>query len=68
MKESVRVGVGMVSRGEVGLIVASVGLSSGIIGKEIFSTMIIMVLATTLVTPILLKMVFPKEQKKVSVT
>jgi Kef-type K+ transport system membrane component KefB len=58
--ESVRVGVGMVSRGEVGLIVASVGLSSGIIGKDIFSVMIIMVLATTLATPIMLRAVFAR--------
>jgi Kef-type K+ transport system membrane component KefB len=58
MTESIRVGVGMVSRGEVGLIVASVGLSAGIIGRDIFSSMIIMVLVTTLVTPALLKLAF----------
>ncbi len=56
--ESIRVGMGMVSRGEVGLIVASVGLSAGIIGRDIFSSMIIMVLVTTLVTPALLKLSF----------
>jgi len=56
--ESYRVGMGMVSRGEVGLIVASVGLSSGIIGRDIFSSMVIMVLVTTLVTPALLKISF----------
>jgi Kef-type K+ transport system membrane component KefB len=61
--ESVRVGIGMISRGEVGLIVASVGLSSGIIGKDVFSAMIIMVLATTLTTPVLLRFVFPREPK-----
>jgi Kef-type K+ transport system membrane component KefB len=58
--ESLRVGVGMVSRGEVGLIVAGVGLSSGIIGRDIFSIMVIMVLATTMVTPIMLRYVFPR--------
>ncbi len=58
MTESLRVGMGMISRGEVGLIVASVGLSAGIIDREIFSSMIIMVLATTLVTPVLLKLTF----------
>jgi Kef-type K+ transport system membrane component KefB len=58
--ESLRVGTGMVSRGEVGLIVASVGLSAGIIMKEIFSAMILMVLVTTLVTPIGLRFVFPR--------
>ncbi|HDS30617.1 MAG TPA: cation:proton antiporter [Firmicutes bacterium] len=61
--ESLRVGTGMVSRGEVGLIVASVGLSGGIIVKEIFSAMVLMVLVTTLVTPIGLRMVFPRKDK-----
>jgi len=64
MFESLRVGMGMVSRGEVGLIVASVGLSAGIIGKEIFSVMIVMVLVTTLVTPILLRFLFPRVHRK----
>jgi Kef-type K+ transport system membrane component KefB len=58
--ESLRVGIGMVSRGEVGLIVAGVGISSGIIGQDIFSIMVIMVLATTMATPIMLRYVFPR--------
>jgi Kef-type K+ transport system membrane component KefB len=59
--ESLRVGTGMVSRGEVGLIVASVGLSAGIIAKDIFSVMIVMVLVTTLLTPVMLRFVFPRD-------
>ncbi|MCD6217776.1 cation:proton antiporter [bacterium] len=59
---SIRVGVGMVSRGEVGLIVASVGLAAGIISRDIFTIMIIMVLVTTLVTPVLLKIAFAKSE------
>jgi len=58
--ESFRVGVGMISRGEVGLIVATVGLASGIIDRNIFTIMILMVLVTTLVTPVFLKLVFSK--------
>ena len=58
--ESYRVGVGMISRGEVGLIVASVGLASGIINTDVFSIMVLMVLVTTLVTPIWLKSAFKK--------
>ncbi len=58
--ESVRVGVGMVSRGEVGLIVAGYGLSAGIIGPEVFSASVIVVLATTMVTPPLLRLAFPR--------
>lgn len=56
--ESLRVGTGMVSRGEVALIVANIGLANKIITPEIFSVMVLMTLATTLVTPILLRMVF----------
>lgn len=59
-QESLRVGVGMISRGEVGLIVAGVGLASGVIDQEIFSIMVIMVLVTTMLTPLLLRLVFPK--------
>jgi Kef-type K+ transport system membrane component KefB len=55
---SLRVGVGMISRGEVGIIVALVGLNAGIIDTEVFSMMILMVLVTTLVTPLWLKAVF----------
>jgi Kef-type K+ transport system membrane component KefB len=59
-QESLRVGVGMISRGEVGLIVAGVGLASSVIDQEIFSIMVIMVLVTTMVTPLLLRLVFPR--------
>ncbi len=58
--ESLRVGMGMISRGEVGLIVAGYGLASGVISRDIFSMMVVMVLATTLVTPVLLRAVFPR--------
>ncbi|MBI3046991.1 MAG: cation:proton antiporter [Acidobacteria bacterium] len=58
-EESIRVGVGMISRGEVGLIVAGYGLANGLIGREIFSASVIMVLVTTMITPPLLRLVFP---------
>ncbi len=60
-RESLRVGVGMISRGEVGLIVAGYGLAHGIIGNDIFSAMILMVLVTTMITPIWLRFVFPRD-------
>lgn len=59
-RESLRVGVGMISRGEVGLIVAGYGLGHGIIGRDVFSASVIMVLATTMVTPPLLRLTFPR--------
>jgi len=49
----------MISRGEVGLIVAGYGLANGIIGQDVFSASVVMVLATTMVTPPLLRLVFP---------
>jgi Kef-type K+ transport system membrane component KefB len=58
-RESVRVGIGMISRGEVGLIVAGYGLAEGLIGRDVFSASVLVVLATTMVTPPLLRMVFP---------
>ena len=50
-----QLGVGMISRGEVGLIVATIGLSQGVIGADIFAVTVLMVLATTLLTPPLLR-------------
>lgn len=57
-KESVQIGVGMISRGEVALIVANKGSANGLISEELFAPIIIMVVVTTIVTPILLKLVF----------
>jgi len=58
--ESIRVGAGMISRGEVGLIVAGYGLANGLIGPQVFSAAVIMVLVTTMVTPPLLRATFPR--------
>jgi len=67
MKDKVlgmRVGIGMISRGEVGLIVAGVGVSTGILTNDVYSTIVIMVAVTTIITPIWLKIEYKKEQKK----
>src|ERR687883_527826 len=58
---SMRVGIGMVSRGEVGLIVAGVGVSSGALTNDIYTAVIIMVAATTIITPIWLKVAYKKD-------
>jgi Na+:H+ antiporter len=60
-QQSLRVGVGMISRGEVGLIVAGYGLSNGLIGTDVFSASVVVVLVTTMVTPPLLRLVFPRQ-------
>lgn len=62
-RQSLRVGIGMISRGEVGLIVAQVGLSAGVIGRPEYAAMILMVLASTVVTPVLLRLVFPRPEE-----
>ncbi|MDR7503177.1 MAG: cation:proton antiporter [Armatimonadota bacterium] len=59
-REALRIGVGMISRGEVGLIIASIGLAAGLLEARGFAIMVIMVLATTVVTPPLLRAVFPR--------
>jgi len=53
-----RVGLGMISRGEVGLIVTSIGVSIGIITEEIFAAVIFVVLITTMMTPPLVRWSF----------
>ena len=62
--QGMRVGIGMISRGEVGLIVAGVGISTGVLTSNVYSTIVIMVAATTIITPIWLKMEYRKDQKK----
>lgn len=59
-KSSAGIGAGMISRGEVALILAATGLSAGILSNEIYGAMVIVVIITTLVTPPLLKIIFGK--------
>lgn len=56
-KEALQIGVGMVSRGEVALIVAQKGYASGMLESSLFAPIVLVVIVTTLLTPILLKMV-----------
>lgn len=53
--DSLRLGVGMISRGEVGLIVATVGMTAGMLSQDTFSIVVFMVIVATLVTPPLLR-------------
>ena len=59
--KAMKVGIGMISRGEVGLIVAGIGVSSGVLSSNIYTTVIIMVAVTTLITPVWLKKSYRKE-------
>ncbi len=62
--QGMRVGIGMISRGEVGLIVAGVGVTSGILTSSVYSTIVLMVIATTIITPIWLKIEYRKDLRK----
>lgn len=62
--KGMKVGIGMISRGEVGLIVAGVGVTSGILTSSVYSTIVIMVAVTTIITPIWLKIEYRKEQRQ----
>lgn len=66
-RPSLAIGAGMVSRGEVALIIAGIGLEAKLLTADLFAAIVIVVLVTTLVTPPLLKMLF-KEEAKASVT
>ena len=63
-KESLQIGVGMVSRGEVALIVASKGMAVGLMSQDLYGPVIITVVITTIITPILLKFVFNEKKSR----
>jgi len=56
------VGVGMIPRGEVGLIFASIGLTGGILSQSVYSAILIMVMVSTFIVPPALKMLFKQEE------
>lgn len=56
--ESLQLGIGMISRGEVGLIVATVGLTENLLNPDLYTSIVGMVLITTLITPPLLRASF----------
>ncbi len=60
--ESLRLGVGMISRGEVGLIIADVGLTMALISTELFTDIVLVVLASTLLAPPLLKLAYRRKE------
>jgi Kef-type K+ transport system membrane component KefB len=62
-RESLQLGIGMVSRGEVGLIVAAFALSESLISSANFSIVVFMVIVATVVTPPLLRASFAKREE-----
>lgn len=64
MSSSLIIGSGMISRGEVALIIATTGLTSGLLLQEYFTPIILVIILTTLVTPPLLKLTIKRENTK----
>lgn len=64
-REAIQIGTGMISRGEVALIVANKGIAIGLMLPEFLAPVVIVVVVTTIVTPILLKVVFNNKSKSV---
>ncbi|WP_346817504.1 cation:proton antiporter [Bacillus paramobilis] len=62
-KSSAIIGSGMVSRGEVALIIAGTGLSSGLLAQDYFTAIVIFVILTTMITPPMLKYTFGAKDK-----
>jgi Kef-type K+ transport system membrane component KefB len=56
--DALRIGVGMVPRGEVGMVVAQIGLRMGVMAPSVYGVIVLMSVATTLVAPPLLKLAF----------
>jgi Kef-type K+ transport system membrane component KefB len=57
-RDAIRVGVGMVPRGEVGMIVAQIGSSLGVVGDQVYAVVVFMSVATTVLAPPLLRWAF----------
>lgn len=62
-KESLQIGVGMISRGEVALIVASKGLAIGLMVERFLAPIVLVVVVTTIITPVLLKIIFKEKNE-----
>lgn len=62
LRRAAQVGMGMVPRGEVGIIVAQIGLTLGVIGGELYGVVLFMAVATTLIAPPFLKMLYANEE------
>ena len=63
-KDTLRIGVGMMTRGEVALIVAQRGLSEGMIDSVYFTSVILLIIVSSIATPIILKLLFREKTEK----
>ncbi|MCR5001713.1 MAG: cation:proton antiporter [Lachnospiraceae bacterium] len=61
-KDPLKIGTGMMARGEVALITAQKGLAAGLLTSDYFTAVILLILASSIVTPVLLKKIYASEQ------
>lgn len=61
-KDSFKVGVGMMTRGEVALIVAQKGLAVGLLSSEYFASVILLIICSSVITPIVMKLLYKGEK------
>lgn len=61
-REMAQIGIGMVPRGEVGIVVAQIGLGLGVINKNFFAAVLFMAVATTLIAPPFIKVLFAEDE------
>lgn len=66
--DSIKIGVGMMTRGEVALIVAQKGLSVGLLTSDYFTAVILLILVSSISTPIILKYIFSKDDKNAKIS
>ena len=61
LKDSTRIGIGMIARGEVALAVTSTGIAAGLLGQEYISMTVLLVLVSSVLAPILLKLLYKND-------
>ena len=61
-REMAQIGIGMVPRGEVGIVVAQISLGLGVIGQQFFAAVLLMAVATTLIAPPFIKIIFAEDR------
>lgn len=64
-REMAQIGIGMVPRGEVGIVVAQIGLGLGVVGSTFFAAVLFMAVATTLIAPPLIRIIFAVRPSRV---
>ncbi len=67
-RAALQIGVGMMPRGEVGIIVAQIGLGLGVLGKSGYAMVVFMAVATTLIAPPILKLIYDKRDRIITAT